>query len=190
MLIYIIFSEFHKLMPNFWSNTTQKIYEIFQGPRTKDTEFDAKVEEMKMHEKSLMGLKGMFANFYKNTQGIKSMCKDVYTSLGLPYSENSPYFQFSNEVVKTHQEIERLYDILAEVIGNLSTQTAQWDKYFFEAKENITRREEYRRVYDHYDEKLEKLVFNRNEKFNKGIEENQKELDLFERVFKYIYELE
>ena len=32
-------------MPNFWSQTTQSIYELFNGPRTVDTEFEEKQKE-------------------------------------------------------------------------------------------------------------------------------------------------
>ncbi len=39
-------------MPNLWSQYTQKIYETLYGPRTKDTEFDIKVEEIKACERT------------------------------------------------------------------------------------------------------------------------------------------
>jgi hypothetical protein len=39
-----------------------------------------------------------------------------------------------------------------------------------------------RRLYDHYDEKFEKLVIIRNEKAYKGIMENPKETERFDRV--------
>ena len=55
-------------MPNLWTNTTQKVYEVFYGPRTRDTEFDIKVDEMKMHEKSFLGIKAILFNFQKNTK--------------------------------------------------------------------------------------------------------------------------
>jgi hypothetical protein len=59
-------------MPNLWSLTYQKICETFSGPRTIDIEFDAKVEEMKNLEKSLIQIKSIFPNFARNTQGINN----------------------------------------------------------------------------------------------------------------------
>lgn len=175
-------------MSSFWSSTTQKIYEVICGVRTKDTEFDIKVEEIKSAEMSLRGIKSIFSNFNNNTYGIKKMCKDVYTNLTQPYTEASPYWNFVTDIAQSHQEIERLYDVLNETIGLLSKQTLEWDKHFTEAKNNVTQREDFRRKYDHYDEKLEKIVKNRNDKTFKGISETQKEIDLFDRVtFLLIY---
>jgi hypothetical protein len=56
-------------MPNLWSNTYQRICEAFGGARTKDTEFDAKVEELKILIKAVQNIKSIFPNFAKNTQG-------------------------------------------------------------------------------------------------------------------------
>jgi hypothetical protein len=35
-------------MPNFWTKTTQMIYEAFKGPRTIDIDFNGKYEEIKI----------------------------------------------------------------------------------------------------------------------------------------------
>jgi ribonucleotide reductase beta subunit family protein with ferritin-like domain len=58
-------------MPNLFSTAYQKICETFSGPRTIDTEFNAKVEEMKVLERSLLQIKSIFPNFPRNTQGKK-----------------------------------------------------------------------------------------------------------------------
>jgi hypothetical protein len=58
-------------MPNLWSNTYQRVVEAFNGPRTKDTEFDAKIEELKILERAVQNIKSIFPNFSKNTQGKK-----------------------------------------------------------------------------------------------------------------------
>ena len=169
-------------MPNPWTNTKQKVYEVFYGPRTRDTEFDIKVEEIKMHEKSFIGIKAILFNFQRNTQGIKNMCKDVYGYLLTTYGENSPYSSLITEISNNHKEIERLYDNMVEQIMGLAASTATWDKYFEDARGNILTRDNYRRTYDHYDGKMEKLVKIRNEKLYKGIQETQKEIEQFDRV--------
>jgi hypothetical protein len=169
-------------MPNLWTNTTQKVYEVFYGPRTRDTEFDIKVDEMKIHEKSFMGIKAILFNFQKNTQGIKFMCRDVYGYLASTYGDNSAYSNLINEICNIHKETERLYDNMNEQIKILAAATAEWDKYFEEARINLLTRENYRRTYDHYDEKMEKLVRIRNDKMYRGIQETPKEIDHFDGV--------
>jgi hypothetical protein len=56
-------------MPNIWKKATQKLYETFMGTRTKDLEFESKVEEVKLMEKSVQGIKAAYHNFAKNTHG-------------------------------------------------------------------------------------------------------------------------
>lgn len=57
-------------MPNFWTTATQLVYEKFKGPRTKDLEFEAKYEQIKLFEKNSENLRGLFLNFVKNTLGM------------------------------------------------------------------------------------------------------------------------
>lgn len=56
-------------MPTFWSVATQKLYEAFSGPRTRDTEFEHKLEEVKQLEKSILAICEIYHDFYKNTKG-------------------------------------------------------------------------------------------------------------------------
>jgi hypothetical protein len=56
-------------MPNLWNTTVQKIYEVINGVRTKDNEFDIKVGEMQLAEKSLYQIKALLVSFNKNTSG-------------------------------------------------------------------------------------------------------------------------
>ena len=177
-------------MPNIWTNTSQKVYEIFYGPKTRDTEFDIKIDEMKMHEKSFLAIKAILYNFPKNTGGIKNMCRDVYNYLTATYGEGNPYAGLINEISNVHKEIERLYDNMTEQIRNIAGTTAQWDKYFEEARVNLVKRDNFRRTYDHYDEKMEKLVRTRNEKLYKRIQETPKEMERFDRVINLFLILE
>jgi len=176
-------------MPNLWTSTTQKIYEAFYGPRTIDSEFNNKVEELKACERSLGGIRHTLANFQKNTSGLKNLLRDIYSHMSLAYSENSPYWSSIMEVCSAHQEAERLLDGMVEFVGILSSQTLDWERNFDDAKKNIALREEFRRTYDHYDQKLEKLVKSRQDKTTRGAKESDKEIQQFERVKNKIYKI-
>ena len=56
-------------MPNFWTNTTQLLYEKFKGPRTKDLELESIYEQIIAFEKLSNHIKSLFLNFQKNTLG-------------------------------------------------------------------------------------------------------------------------
>jgi hypothetical protein len=56
-------------MPNFWSNTSQAIYEKMFGPRTKDTPFDDKVNELRQLTKEIEQIEKIYSNFSTHTTG-------------------------------------------------------------------------------------------------------------------------
>lgn len=97
-------------MPNLWTTTYQRIYEAFNGARTRDTEFEAKVEEMKVVEKALLSVRGIYNNFQRNTLGLKHLCKEVYNSVPLAYEETSPYYSLAKDISQVHQDMEIAYD--------------------------------------------------------------------------------
>jgi hypothetical protein len=157
------------------------------GQRTKDLEFDMKVEELRGAERSLIGIKQIFNNFFIHSSGLKNICRDVYTGLMISYSEKSLYWNQIKEIFQIYKEVDELYNCLAKTVGTLSNQTIEWDKIFEDSKRNISLREEYRVTYDHYDYKIEKLIGWKNHKINKGNKETQHEIDRFERVKNILY---
>jgi hypothetical protein len=169
-------------MRNFLQTTYQKIYEAFNGVRTKDTEFDVKVEELKGCEKSFIGIKQIFSNFFVNTRGLKIMCRDVFNGLVAAYNDQCPYWNQILEISRAYKDVEALYDSMADTIGILANKTTEWDKIFEDSKINVALREQNRRIYDHYDEKLEKLVRIKNDKINRNIPETAIEIEMFNRV--------
>lgn len=110
------------------------------------------------------------------------MCRDVFLSLAVMFPEGNPYYPVIKEIIDVHRSIDKLYDEMGQNITALHKHTQQWDKLFEEAKANIHQREAIRRVYDHYDEKFEKLVRLRNDRATKNIPESQKETERFDRV--------
>jgi len=59
---------------------------------------------------------------------------------------------------------------------------SDWAKYYEDINNLYKQRENLRRIYDHYDEKLEKFIKNRDEKAFKKIPETQQEVAKFDRV--------
>ena len=69
----------------------------------------------------------------------------------------------------------------------LSQNTEDWDKLFVEVSNNHALREKARLTYDHYDEKLERILKVKNDKAYRNIQESEKEIKSFERVIKINY---
>jgi hypothetical protein len=110
------------------------------------------------------------------------MCRDVFLSLSVLFSETNPYYPVVKDILEVHKSLDLAYEEMATNISNLGKHTMEWDKLFEEAKNNLNQREALRRIYDHYDEKFEKLVRLRNEKAHRNIADTQKETERFDRV--------
>ena len=145
-------------MPNLWTKTTQIIYEAFKGPRTVDIEFNGKYEE------------------------IKLLCQHLIK----PYPNDSIYFPQINSIIQAHKEMINCYQECSTALGNLSGATSEWHKIFTEVKTNLKKREEARKIHDHYDQKMENLINNKYKKMQNKEEETEEEIKKFDRVSNFI----
>ena len=168
-------------MPNKWTKATQAIYEFFNGPRTVDTEFNLKVEELNSIMNSMKTITTIIKNFPNQTMGLKNFCESIYNNLKESYKGNSIYIPFIIDVCDSHKKIETSYLNLCENINKIQKGNLEWKNKFDEVQNSLINREEARKVYDHYDEKMEKLVKDRNNKLSKGENEDIKDIEKFER---------
>ena len=168
-------------MPNLWTQTTQAIYELFNGPRTVDKEFEEKNSELKIAINSINQISNLINNFHSQTSGLRSFCQNLYNNLPKAYSGNSIYIPFIVDLCDTHKKIENSYLSCCNVLKNIQINNQEWNNLNNEVQSVLAKREEARKNYDHYDEKMEKLVKERNEKLQKKIDENIKDIEKFER---------
>ena len=59
---------------------------------------------------------------------------------------------------------------------------SDWNKYYEDINNLYKQRENMRRIYDHYDEKMEKFIKIKEEKAFRNANETQQEIAKFERV--------
>jgi hypothetical protein len=170
-------------MPNLWTSTTQNIIEAFQGPRTKDIHFNGKMEEVKRLETGIYCIKSTLENVKKNSEGMKNIYKELSESLFYLFDKKSRYFKILNNILDTNDDLIKIHSKFNNLVNQLNSRTSEWDQIFSRIKTSYEERENKRKTYDHYDEKMEKLVINKTEKIKKNIPETKKEIDLYERVF-------
>ena len=170
-------------MPNLWTKSTQKLSEAFSGPRTKDLEFDKKVEELKIIEKGLVDLRNTFKNFQIMTSGIANICKEIKGSIKSIY-KSSHYETFGDCVLNFHDNIETHYNEMITNVNNVYNKTSEWMADFKTVKDLIEKRNQCRKDYDHYEEKMEKMYKSKDEKIRKGDIINAKDQEFYERVSK------
>lgn len=169
-------------MPNFWTKTSQSVTESLNGPRTKDREFENKIDELRLIEGGVMGIKLLFQNFLNQTISIRNVYRDVHNSVKNAFDRQSPYFEAASEICAVHLEMEKIYDTFNNNVTNLNSKTSEWGVLFSHAKKSIEQRDAYRKTYDHYDEKLENLYKTKLERQRKNIKESNKDIEITKRV--------
>ncbi len=178
-------------MPNFWTKTTQIIYEAFKGPRTVDIEFNGKYEEIKLMVLQIKNISLTVKSFPQKLLGFKDLCSEICMHLIKPYPNDSIYYPQINAIISAHKEMINCYQECSNILGNLSGATSEWQKIFGEVKTNLKKREEARKVHDHYDEKIEKLIKEKHKKMENKEEETDEEIQKFDRVrIKNIYNIQ
>jgi hypothetical protein len=169
-------------MPNFWTKATQKITETLSGPRTKDPEFEAIIKDMWMTEKGLNTIRNVFQNISNFTASLKNSSIELTNSLKLIYEKDSPYMPFAALTFQINEEMVRYADEFNNRLMKIYAETNRWNFLFNELKGKICKREESRKIYDHYEEKMDKMVKQRSEKIRRNIMETPKDYEFYKRV--------
>jgi hypothetical protein len=116
----------------------------------------------------------------QNKLGFKTMCYGIYSNLSTIYDDSSPYWPLIMEIIKLYEDSEKIYDHLAEKVAEIEKIGSAWDFQYQDAMNKLERREEARRNYDHYDQKILKLLKRREERIARGQKENN--IEYYERV--------
>lgn len=160
-------------MPNLWSRTSQTIQELFKGPRSRDIEFDNKLEEYKTFYKGLLELKNVIINAAGYFSGIKTFGLNVSSSLiGLYSGSENELKDFIKHCTNVHDEFGNHLEKFKEKMKSLNSKIddmLEGDKVI---EEKIEKRNEARKTYDHYDEKLDEMY---KESVNKATDKSFKE---------------
>jgi hypothetical protein len=168
------------------SKTYQTIMESFNNTRVKDMEFDSMVEDIKILEKGVNSFKTLLLNINIFFQSIKTFSTEMNTVTRQLFEKNSPYVILINEIEEAHNKIENFYDDFNRKISNMIITIKDWDHIFNNVKCSIVKREQFKKTYEHYDEKLEKIFKSFQDKIKRNSVPSQKEKDLVKRVL-HIY---
>ena len=177
-------------MPNIWSRTNRKIYEAFKGPRTVDSDFNKKVSAIKDEEKYLDHLQLIINRFHESRDTHKQHLLEINHFLLNCYDTNSYYWPYMNDIINTHKELEKLHDDYLENIMRITNLSKNLSAKLNQIKENVAERDRLRFIHDHYDEKMEKYVKERNKRLEASKGANLEFEKGFERVFYIKYYLE
>lgn len=182
-------------MPNFWTKAEQFIGESLKGPRTKDKEFDKLTEKMKTVEIGLSNLKQILQKMPTILNQLELTFRELIISINQIYN-NSPFKDITKEIQNKQELIEIEFSNFSKTISKIFSKTSEWTKIFNISKEQIKLREDKRKIYDHYEKKIEKIDSNNikskkeKEFFERNTEKYQKAaadyVDISEKAFNSI----
>ena len=167
-------------MPNFWTKITQKAYECFNGPRTQDFDFDKKKQEVTLMKDKINQIRNILLSINERTKGFHMINVDIFNNFGLVFDRNTNYYSFMDDTCQAHNALDKIYIEFTENLKKVTDETLKWDKPFKDLDQELKKQVEFRKVYDHYDEKMEKLVKERSKNFLKGNKETLKDVENFE----------
>ena len=144
-------------MMNFWSKAGQFFTDTFVSEdKTKDEDYQKLCTKMTTIETGINNLKLILKGYNSYAQPFCQYIKTLNESVNKIYNE-SPLRAQITEIINRHEFIIKEIGKLGKKISKLYSKTSEWDTIFEKAKESIRTREEKRKNFDHYEQKLLKI---------------------------------
>ena len=141
---------------NLWNKAGNFITNAISRDKTKDEKYQSYCKKMYLIESGIKSLKSILKGYDTYLDPFCKYLKTLNESINKIY-KNSPLRIEVNEIIKTHESILKEIHNLEKIISKLHSKTSEWDAIFEKAKESIRIRDEKRRIYDHYEQKLSKI---------------------------------
>jgi hypothetical protein len=172
-------------MKNQFNKITQGIFEAFKGPRTKDFEYDKMVQEYQFCKDRIVTLKSVLDSYPSRLEGYKTSIDDLISSCEVIFEgDKSMYHKFITDVVLAHKALNEKLTNMFQRVESLKGETDKWTQNCSTVDEKINFREEKRKTFDHYDEKMGDLYEERQKIFAKGNFPDEKDEEKYIRNIK------
>ena len=181
-------------MPNFWTKAGQFISEAISNKKTQDEDYKYLCKQMNQTESGINSLKSILKSFNTYVEPFCKYLKTINEAIIQIYKD-SPLIANIEYLTAKHAFILKDIENLGKITTKLYSKTSEWDTIFEKAKEIKKVREEKRKNFDHYEQKLLKIEGDQNkkknidllvrnqEKYSKALKEY---LDISEKSFEVI----
>ena len=134
------------------------ILQALGGPNQKDYEYEKKLFEFKEAKNRMSTMKKVIDNFPKKLEGHKQLLDTIVGTCENIFDKNQKnYFQFMHNITSAHKALADKLGILFNQFGQLTNMTNIWVKEMNEVIAKCRQREECRKNYEHYEQKLYEL---------------------------------
>ena len=152
-------------MPNFWTKAGQFLSETLLKNKTTDEDYQYLCNQMIKTETGINVIKNLLKNYNSFSEPFYKYIKTINDSLNQLYKD-SPLIIEIEVITNKHELILKEIDNLGKIMSKLYSKTSEWDTIFEKAKEIKKVREEKRKNFDHYEQKLLKIEGDQNKKKN------------------------
>jgi hypothetical protein len=164
-------------MPNFWTKAGRFISETILNNKTTDGEYTLLLNQMIKAETGINSLKSLLKNFNSYIEPFNKYIKTLNDALNQIYKDSPLKAEFEHYTY-LHELILKDFDNLGKIINKLYSKTSEWNTIFVQAKEIRKVREEKRKNFDHYEQKLVKIEGDPSKKKNTElVKRNQEKYD-------------
>jgi len=190
-------------MLDFWNNAAHYISDVFTyDEKTTDVDYQHLCDKMTNIENGISSLRTILKEHKNYVEPFCQYIKTLNESIKIIY-DDSPLKSYVDNIILRHELILKEIQDLCKKLNKLNTATSEWSTIFKKAKESIKVREEKRKTFDYYEQKLLKIDKNKKkikefvqrnqEKFNVAskeyIEASQKSFEVIKSSIKLSWEL-
>ena len=172
-------------MKNTFNKLTQSLFEAFKGPRTKDFEYEKMTQEYQIGKEHILSLKNVIDNYPSSLESYKLTINLLVSNLEIIFDKDKgTYFKFISNVASAHKALNDKLVSMFSKIEQLKSSISRWTENCISVDTKIALREEKRKNFDHYDEKMAEMLEERNKIILKGKIPNEKDDEKYVRNIK------
>lgn len=143
-------------MNNLAEKAGQFMAEEISEAKVKELAYKNACNQMNITETGINSLKSILKNFSSCVDPFIKFIKDFNESIKKIY-KNTPFNSYIEVIIKSQEEIMNELDTLNKEMVKLYSKTSAWNLIFQEAKEQKKIREEKKKKFEHYEQKLHKI---------------------------------
>ena len=169
-------------MLDFWNNAAHYISDVFTyDEKTTDVDYQQLCDKMANIEAGITSLKTILKEHKIYVEPFCQYIKTLNESIKKIY-DDSPLKDYIDNIIVGHELILKEIQDVGKKLNKLNTATSEWNTIFKKAKESIKIREEKRKNFDYYEQKLLKIDKNKK-KIKEFVQRNQEKYNLASKEY-------
>ena len=152
-------------MSNLCEKAGQFMNEEISGAKLKEDEYKKACNYMSITESGMNSLKSILKNFSSWVEPFNKFIKEFNESIKKIY-KNTPFNSYIDSIIYSQELIISELDKLNKEVVKLHSKTSAWNLIFKQAKEQKKNRDDKKKKFEHYEQKLHKIEKDTKKKKN------------------------